>query len=180
MTDVTSDALPFSDRELYCLGETAGSHVIETVDEARGAALALAQQVRLRLRMFTRHLDAELYSTPEFREAVSELARRGPQTEVRILVQDPTPAIRRHHELIEVIQHLSSHVSARRVGNDWEDEICAFLLADESGLLWRPYGDRWEGSVDFAAGPRGREIRKWFDTVWESSEPEPEFRRLRI
>jgi len=175
-----AEALPFSDREQYRLGETAGEHRVRDVYEARGAALALAQQARLRLRLFTRHLDTALFSTPEFRQAVSELARRGRQTEVRILIQDPTPAIRRHHELIGLIQHLSSHIAARRVADDWEDEICAFVLADDNGLLWRPYGDQYEGYVDFAAGPRGRELRKWFDTVWEASEPEPEFRNLRI
>lgn len=175
-----ADPAPFSDRDHYRLGETVGEHRVHDLHEARDAALALAQQARLQLRIFTRHLDTGLYSTPGFRDAVSELARRGRQTEVRILVQDPTPAIRRHHELIGLIQHLSSHIGARRVAPDWEDEAFAFLLADEQGLLWHPHGDRYEGMVDFAAGPRGRERRKWFDTVWESSEPEPEFRRLRI
>lgn len=171
---------PFGDREQYRLGETPGEHRLRDASDARAAALALARQARLQLRIFSRDLDAGLYSNPEFRQAVSDLARAGRQTEVRILVQDPTPAIRRHHELIGLIQQLSSHIGARRVASDWEDEVFAFLLADESGLLWRPYGDQYEGSVDFAAGPRGRELRKWFDTVWDSSQPEPEFRNLRI
>jgi len=68
----------------------------------------------------------------------------------------------------------------RRVAADWEDEIFAFLLADEQGLLWRPYADQYEGMVDFSAGPRGRELRKWFDKVWEASESEPELRNLQI
>lgn len=175
-----NDRTPFTDSETWRLGETAGEHRIDTIAEARDAALALARQARLTLRIFSRDLDAGLYSSAEFRDAVSELARRGRQTEVRILVKDPTAAIRRHHELLGLIQHLSSHIGARRIGDDWQDEISAFLLADEHGLLWRPYGDRFDGSVDFAAGPRARELRKWFDTVWEASEPEPEFRRLRI
>lgn len=175
-----NDRPPFSDDDAWRLGETAGEHRIDTVAEARDAALALARQARQKLRIFSRDLDAGLFSTAEFRDAVGDLARRGRQTEIRILVKDPTAAIRRHHELVGLIQHLSSHISARRVGNDWQDEISAFLLADEQGLLWRPYGDRFEGTVDFAAGPRARELRKWFDSVWEASEPDPEFRRLRI
>lgn len=175
-----AESFPFTDPDRFGLGETAGEHPVQGLDEARGAALALARQARQRLRIFTRHLDAALFSTPEFRDAVSELARRGRATEVRILVQDPTPAIRQHHALIGVIQHLSSHIGVRRVGRDWEDEVFAFLLADEQGLLWRPYADRYEGTVEFAAGPRGRELRKWFDDVWESSVPDPEFRNLRI
>lgn len=175
-----NDRAPFSDSDAWRLGETAGEHRIDTLAEARDAALSLARQARRILRIFSHDLDAELYSTPEFREAVGELARRGRRTEIRILVKDPSATIRRHHELVGLIQHLSSHIGARRVGDDWQDEIFAFLLADEHGLLWRPYGDRFEGRVDFSAGPRARELRKWFDTVWEASEPDPEFRRLGI
>lgn len=174
------EPLPFTDPDTYRLGETAGEHRVHDLDEARGAALGLARQARHQLRIFTRDLDAALFSTAEFRDAVSELARRGRRTEVRILVQDPTPAIRRHHALVGVIEHLSSHIGVRRVGPDWEDEIFAFVLADEQGLLWRPYADQYEGVVDFSAGPRGRELRKWFDGVWDSSTPDPEFRNLRI
>lgn len=175
-----NERAPFNDSDAWRLGETAGEHRIDTAEEAREAALALARQARLTLRIFSRDLDAGLYSTTEFRDALSELARRGPRTEVRILVKDPTPAIRRHHELLGLIQHLSSHIGARRIAHDWQDEIFAFLLADEHGLLWRPYGDQYQGSVDFAAGPRARELRDWFDSVWGASEPEPEFRRLGI
>lgn len=175
-----SEATPFTDSDAYRIGETAGEHPVATVAEARDAALALARQAALSLRIFTRDLDAQLFSTPEFRDAVSDLARRDRQTEVRILVQDPTPAIRRHHALVDLIQQLTSHIGARRVARDWEDEVFAFLLADEHGLLWRPYGDRSEGTVDFSAGPRGREQRKWFDGVWEASEADPELRRLGI
>lgn len=175
-----SETRPYTDSDRFRLGETAGEHPVETLAEARDAALALARQAVLSLRIFTRNLDPQLLSTPAFRDAVSDLARRDRQTEIRILVQDPTPAIRRHHELVDLVQQLSSHIAARRVAREWEDEVCAFLLADEHGLLWRPYGDRVEGTVDFAAGPRGRERRNWFDTVWEASEPEPELRRLGI
>lgn len=175
-----NDSAPFSDSDDYRLGETPGQHPVDTIAGARDAALALARQARFALRIFSRDLDAAILSTREFRDAASELARRGRQTEVRILVLDPSAAVRRHHELIGLAQHLSSHVGARRVGRDWQDEICAFVLADEQGLLWRPYGDRYEGHVDFCAGPRGRELRKWFDSVWGASEPDPEFRRLGI
>ncbi len=168
----------FTDNEAYRLGETAGEHAFRHRAEARDAALALARQARLGLRIFSRDLDAALYSNEPFRSAVSELARAGRRTFVRILVQDPSRAVRDHHRLIGLTQQLPTHIAARRVGNDWQDERFAFLIADEHGVLWRPAAERAEGTVDFHAGPRARELRKWFDDVWEQSAPDPEFRRL--
>lgn len=175
-----SDTTPFTGDAGLVLGETPGEHRVERVAEAADAALALVRQARQSLRIFTRDLDAPLYSTDAFRGAVADFARRSRYTEVRILVQDPTPAIRAHHRLIGLVQALSTHIGVRRVAAEWTDEVFAFLLADERGLLHRPYGDRFEGSVDFAAGTRALELGRWFDDVWENSPPDPEFRRLLV
>jgi hypothetical protein len=170
----------FTASDDFRLGETAGEQRLDDINDTADAALALARQARLGLRLFTRDLDGRLYSNEPFREAVSALARAGRRTFVRILVQDPSRAVQDDHRLIGLIQHLPTHIGIRRVGDDWRDERFAFQLADEQGVLWRPAGDRFEGSVDFHAGPRARELRKWFDDVWEQSEPDPEFRRLGI
>lgn len=175
-----SGAAPFTGDPGLVLGETAGEHRVERAAEAADAALALVGQARQSLRIFTRHLDAPLYGGNAFHDALSAFARRGRHTGVRILVQDPTPAIHADHRLIGLIQALSSHIGVRRVAADWADEVFAFLLADGRGLLYRPYGDRFEGSVDFAAGPRALELGRWFDDVWENSQPDPEFRQLKI
>lgn len=175
-----SDRVPFTGDPGLVLGDTPGEHRIEEAVEAADAALALVRQARQSLRIFTRDLDPTLYSSEAFRDAVAGFARRGRHTEARILVQDPTRAIRTHHRLIDLAQMLSSHIGVRRVAAEWADEVCALLLADERGLLYRPYGDRFEGSVDFAAGPRALELGRWFDDVWENSLPDPEFRQLKI
>ncbi len=170
----------FTDDTAFRLGETAGEHRLEGSADAADAALAQATQARLSLRIFSHDLDARLYSNEAFSSAVSALARAGRRTFIRILVQDPSRAVQDDHRLIGLIQHLPSHIEVRRVGPDWRNERVAFQIADEQGVLWRPAADRFEGSVDFHAGPRARELRKWFDDVWEHSEPDPEFRRLRL
>ena len=177
---MTDSETPFTGSDDYRLGETAGEHALHHRAETRDAALALARQARLSLRIFTPDLEGSLYSNEPFRSAVSKLARAGRRTFVRILVQDPSRAVQQDHRLIGLIQHLPTHIQVRRVGADWADEPYAFQVADEEGVLWRPQAERFEGSVDFYAGPRARELRKWFDDVWEQSTPDPEFRRLRL
>lgn len=176
---MTDNKPRFTD-DSYVLGETAGEHRIERAAEAAAAALALTRQARQSLRIFTRDLDAALYSSEDYRDAVSALARQQPETHIRILIQDPTPAIKAGHRLIGLTQQLSSHIAMRRVGEDWADEPSAFLIADGRGLLWRTQGDRYEGIVDFRAGPRARELVTWFDRVWDNSQTDPEFRTLAL
>lgn len=176
---MTDDQPRFTD-DGYLLGETAGEHRIERAAEAAEAALALTRQARRSLRIFTRDLDAALYSSDEFRDAVSTLARQQRETYIRILIQDPTPATKSGHRLVGLTQQLSSHIAVRRVADDWADEPSAFLVADGRGLLWRTQGDRYEGIVDFSAGPRARELMTWFDRVWDNSQPDPEFRKLAL
>lgn len=176
-----TDNSPFTGSpEEFVLGETRGEHRLEQPWETVDAALALVRQARRAVRIFSHNLDAPLYATSDFTQAVSEFARRSPHTFVRILVRDPTPAIRQHHPLVDMIRVLSSHIEARRTAAEWIDEPFAFLVADDHGLLYRPYGDRFEGIVDFAAGAGAVERRRWFDYVWEQSQPEPEFRRLSV
>jgi hypothetical protein len=174
-------AYPFTGNpDQYRLGETRGPHRLEDLASSQDGALALARQARRSLRIFSRDLDARLLGTDAFVEAASEMARRSRHTFIRILVQDPGPAVRGHHPLIRLIQGLPSHVEARRVAAEWSGEACAILIADNHGLHYRPYGDRFEGTIDFAAGADAVQYRDWFDDVWERSVPEREFRRLGI
>jgi hypothetical protein len=171
---------PFTGDAGYVLGETAQPVRVSHAAEIADAALALARQARHGLRIFTRDLDAGLYDSEAFCDAVTRLARANRYAFVRIVVQDPTPAIKDGHRLVGVVQHLTSHIGVRRAAQDWQNEVSAGLLADEQGLLWRADGGRYEGTVDFKAGPKARDFRQWFDPVWESSETDPEFRRLLI
>lgn len=175
-----ADEHPFTQDPTFVLGETAGEHRIDRAAAAADAALALTRQARTSLRIFTRDLDPRLYSSSAYRAALSAFVRLQPGTEARILVEDPTPAIKADHRLTGLIQHLSSHIGIRRVAADWAEEPCAFLIADGRGVLWRANGARYEGTVDFYAGPRALELTRWFDRVWDHSEPDPEFRPLAL
>lgn len=174
-----SDGVGFTDNPAFArVGETPGDHRLDDQAATRDATLALARGARRALRIFTRDMDVSLLGTDAFIEAASALARRNRHTFIRILVQDPAPAVKQHHPLIPLIQGLPSHIGARRVADEWSREIFAFIVADDQGLLYRRHGDRFEGKVNFAAGPTAVQHRDWFDEVWEQSTPEREFRRL--
>jgi len=164
----------------FMLGETSGTHRVGSSAEAADAALGLAEQARHALRLFSRSLDIRVYGSEAFCNAVVALAQRHRYSFIRILVQDPTPAIKANHRLLQPIQQLTSHIGVRRVAGDWQREPSAGLLVDEQGLLRYPNAEYFEATVDFHAGPRARSYRQWFDQVWAASASDPEFRQLLI
>ncbi len=137
-------------------------------------------QARMYLAMFTRDLEPLIYNTEEFSAAVRQLALRSRYSRIRIIVVDPTTAIKDGHRLIELGRRLSSFIEFRRPSADHANLPEAFLVADETGLLYRPVASRYEGFADPDNPSEARVRLRLFDEIWERAEPEPEFRRLGI
>lgn len=165
------------------------SHILGTTDErirldsredCQTAALALARQARRSLDIFTLDLDGDLYDTPDFVEAIKQLAIRHRHTQVRFLVQDATRAVKDGHRLIGLFHRLTSSIHVRKPSPEYREYRQAFLVADGTGMLRRPQADRFEGELNFKAPIDAREQLLFFDRVWQDSEPDPYLRRLHI
>ncbi|MGH8402775.1 MAG: hypothetical protein ACRESO_05160 [Gammaproteobacteria bacterium] len=144
----------------------------------RDAAVRLVSQARMSLAMFTRDLDPAIYNTEGFAAAVRQLALRSRYAQIRIVVIDPTSAIKDGHRLIELGRRLSSFIEFRRPSAEHAKLPESFLVTDETGLLYRPVASRYEGFVDTANSSEARVRLRLFDEIWAQAEPEPEFRRL--
>jgi len=160
------------------LGATRGDIEISNAEENRIAALQLVSQARHTLCIYSRHLDATIYSTGPFAEAVTQLAIRSRHSQVRILVQDSTPLVQQGHRLVELSYRLSSRVQIRKPAEEFKEYNEAFLIVDEQGLLHRRHADRYEAIVNFCAAGAAAPLLKYFNHVWNMSEPDPNLRRL--
>ncbi|HVA54940.1 MAG TPA: hypothetical protein VNI53_03955 [Gammaproteobacteria bacterium] len=152
--------------------------VLSSSDQNRDAALQLALGARLSLTLFTRDLEPSIYDRQDFVTAVQQLALRSRYSHIRILVIDPTAAIKDGHRLIELGRRLSSFIEFRRPTPEQTKRSDCFLIIDETGLLYRPLADRYEGFADPDNAFEARMHLREFDAIWEQSEPESEFRRL--
>lgn len=168
------------DLEPFKLGETAQTVPIETLADCAEVTLALARQATRSLHIFSRDLDARLYDTEPFLEAVRQLAIRGRFSEIRILVQNTDRAIKYGHRLIELARHLSSYILIRAAHPEFRDYNQAFLVADEVGFLQRGLADRFEGKANFYDPLDARELLRFFTKVWDASSHDPELQRLHI
>ena len=165
---------------LYKLGETRAEINIDTLEENRNAALSLAKQANYHINIFTQDLDAPLYDNHEFEAHLARLARKHPNTRIRILVQDSMTAVKRGHCLIHLAQNMTSSVFIRKPAKPYQNEQASFLVADGLGLLYRVVGSQmnYDAQVSFMSPLRARKLNEFFDEVWEQSAPDPQVRRL--
>ena len=162
------------------LGESDQQIPVTTSEDCTQLMLSLAQQAQHSLRLWSYDLDPRLTDTSEFVQAVRELATRHPRNEVRILVLDPDRAVKQGHRLIELSRRLPSSIEIRKIMEDYAHVAQAFVIADERGILDRDLADRFEGTANFNAPLRARELTKLFDEVWQKSQQFSEFRRLHL
>ena len=166
--------------ENFKLGETADQVPLEGSEDNRIAALALARQAERSLRIFTRDLEATVYNTLDFVEAVTKLATLSQYSMIHILIQDSTNVVKNGHRLVDLAYRLSSKIKLRKPCDEYRNYNEAFLIVDETGLMHKKLADRYEGMVNFNDSLEARNLAKFFDEVWEKSDPDPELRRLHL
>lgn len=166
----------------YRLGETPAEIHIDSAEENRNAALSLVRQARHSIDIFTQDLDAEIYNNSEFEHSLFKLAKRHPNTQVRILSQDSRKAVQNGHRLIKLAQTLTSSVFIHNPPREFKDEQCAFLVVDQKGLLYRVTASNrnYKASINFMAPMRAGKLTEFFNEVWEHSTPDAETRRMYI
>jgi predicted GNAT family N-acyltransferase len=154
---------------------------IDSLAQAQRLALGIVAQARRHVWIYSRDLDFKLYGSSEMVEALKRFAIQSRGGQLRILLQDPAAPLREGHPLVPLVQRLSSSMLIR-VPQDEADlkYPAAFLLADRGGYLMRPIGSRYEGTGNLYAPGRQRQLREYFDEVWERSLPDPELRPVHI
>jgi len=156
------------------LGESAGALRLHDRSEIQATCASMAAQTARELRIFSRDLDPWLYDQTDFLESVRQLALRSPRSLVEILVLDTEPAIHQGHRLIELARQLTSRIQIRCPPEELQQQVKAYLIADDKGYVLRPLADVFEGVADFSAPMQVRRMRRDFHDSWERSSRCPE------
>lgn len=158
----------------------AADFALHNSQDNRLAALRMIQQAQRTVHVFSRDLEPRIYDDAEMTSALSALARRHRSSHVRLLVADVGPAQRNGHRWLELVQKLSSKIDVRVIHDDHLHHPFSFLVADQSGLLYRSNAVEYAGEAHFHAPLLCLEKLKLFDEIWQISRPATELRRLFI
>jgi hypothetical protein len=164
----------------YRLGENDDVIHLETMDDNREAAIAVAKQCHRTLVIQSYDLDPIIYDNADFIEAVRQVAVSSTRADIKILIEDSRKIVSSGHRIIELARQLSSFFEIRKINTDLKTISEAFLIADETALIYRRQPQRYEGFVNFNERGRCRLLLADFKDSWEKAAPDPELRRLHI
>ena len=135
-------------------------------------------QTAQRLWLYDRVLDHDRYDRHRFRGLVSSLARRHRLSEVRLLIHDDQPLVKRRHQLVELMRRLPSRIELKLVNSDHPHEGQPFILADREGVLYRHDFTRPSGFAGFSDSGRVRLLSENFQRMWDAGRSSLELREL--
>lgn len=154
--------------------------ILSCMEETRAAAVAIAASAKRSLAILTPDLEPCIYDHEDFLDVTKRLVLARRYARIRILVTDPARAIRNGNRLVGVARRLNTYIDLRNAHEDFVGHREAFLIADDSALLYRIDASRWEGIADSHDSLVTRRYLDLFDSIWHQSEPGPEFREVRV
>ena len=154
--------------------------VISTKEEMRQAAMEVVSEASRKVSIFTHDLEPGIYDDPEFLEIVKRLVLSQTYARIRVLISDPTRAVKNGNNFVHLGRRLNTYIEFRHVREDLRTHAEAFCIADETALVYRLQASRWEGIADTHEPAVAKLYSKMFDEIWLASEVETEFRQLGI
>lgn len=143
-------------------------------------AIALCESASRHICIQSPKLDYTAFDHSELVDALSALARRSQQAEVRILINDPRSMLGRGHQLLQLARRLSSVVRIRKLAEhpQWNNETV--VIRDRNGVLYKPGGS--DHDAFFEPDSRALTLRhlELFDELWRHGVEDPELRTLHI
>lgn len=159
---------------------TSRRWILSTKDETLEAAVAIAAAAKRSLAILTPDLEPGIYDHDDFLDVVKRLVLAKRYARIRVIVTDPARAIRNGNRFVGVARRLNTYIDLRNAHKDYQGHREALLIADDNALLYRVDAARWEGIADSYDPVVTRRYLDFFDSIWNVSEPGPEFRQVKV
>jgi len=155
--------------------------ILSSSQEYRDCAIELVGKGRRTLRLFSPDLEHDIYDNDDFTQSVLQLARVSRNSEIRILIRDTQPAVKRGHRLLDLSRRLTSIVDIRKFSIDSNELPPHVLLVDDSGVMIRANGEIQDtGFASFDDRGLNSTLALIFDELWHRSQSDFDLRGLTI
>jgi hypothetical protein len=155
--------------------------ILGSQQELRSAVVEVTAVAGRMLSIFTHDLEPQIYAHDDFLEAVKRFVLSRSFTRVRVLIAEPSRAMKNSNRFVAMGRRLNSYIEFRHLREEYrEGHREAYLIADDHGLVFRADATRWEGLSDTFEPTVARKYLTRFDELWVACEPAQEIRELRI
>jgi hypothetical protein len=158
-----------------------GTQAVEGREELAAARLQLLIAARYKLAIYLPTLSPDVLSSPDELAELRRIATFGRGAEIRLILGDPSAALRAGHRLIDLAQRLPTALQIRTPSNEESSETAngsAWLLNDGYGYLFLPDAGRLQGRTALRDGPGQAPLLLEFEQMWERAMPATQLQPL--
>jgi hypothetical protein len=154
--------------------------VLSSQQQLRAAVVEVTGVASRMLSIFTHDLEPAIFSHDDFLEAAKRFVLSRSFTRVRVLIADPRRAMKGSNRFVTMGRRLNSYIEFRHLHEELRTYREAYLIADDSALVYRADSERWDGLSDTFEPGVARKYLTRFEELWSACEPAQELRELRI
>lgn len=144
--------------------------IVTTFDEVHEAAVAIASMAERSITIMTPDLEPGLYDHDDFLEATKRLVLARSYSRVRVLVTEPSRAVRTGNRFVGLARRLSTYIEIRNLREDYRGKMTdAFIIADEKAVLYRSDGRAYDGVMGTVEPIIARRHLDAFEQPWKDS-----------
>lgn len=154
--------------------------ILSRSEEIRAAVVDITRCAERALAILTPDLEPEIYDHDEFLEALKKFILARGFARVRVLISDPVRAMKSGNQFVSMGRRLNSYIEFRNVKEEFRNLNEAFCIADDTALVYRADGRRWEGISDTYEPAVARKYLTTFDELWHACEVETTPRQMRL
>ena len=153
--------------------------VLSSLAELRAAVQEIAGSAQRLLSIYTQYLEPELYEQTAFLDLVKKFVLTRSFSKVRVLLADPSRALRDSNRFVAMGKRLSSCIDIRYVAAAVRQpqRASAYVIADDRAIVYRLRSDSWDAVADINNPPVARLYLQEFEVVWTASAVDHGLRR---
>jgi len=169
----------FNDKPAERLDIPGTRGILSTMGEFRTAAAEIATHATRSLSIYTPNLEPDLYDHDQLLEPIKKLVLARSYARIRVLISDPARS-RRENRFMQMALRLTTFIELRNVHIEHRGNPCAFVVADDKAIAYRPDWAKWQGIVEFDDTSVVRRHLNYFNEVWAVSMFQPEMRSAAV
>lgn len=159
------------------LGQHSGDFKVNNFSQS---ALELIQQSKHKIRILSYSLDPKIYDQASIVDAISTLARKSRNTEIRILIVNSSQLVGKRHRLVEIQKRLPSNIYLRNASSLAHEIKFNWVIADQAGFISQSIKEPDNAWGNFNNKPTTDNYISQFDDFWEHSVIDKELQSLSL
>jgi len=133
-----------------------------------------------KIQIYTKNLDPRILSNRDVEQTITRFIRSSRNARVEILIENERSLQGVDHRLVNLAQRYSTYLSIKIVPKDFHENPFAFYLIDGRHMIYRTLAERYECEVHQLPSSKIKKMTKYFDEVWEQSDPAIHLRALHL